>query len=70
MASMEKTPVEYPEMIRKDTEAQSHTKYGTALAPEYGIATSTKYLCLALYFNLNLILTLYNKAVLGKVCLS
>lgn len=37
------------------------------LAPEYGIATNTKYLYLGLYFALNLVLTLYNKVVLGKV---
>lgn len=37
-------------------------------APEYTIPSSTKYVYLALYFILNLVLTLYNKAVLGKVC--
>lgn len=35
---------------------------------EHTIPTSTKYIYLALYFTLNLVLTLYNKAVLGKVC--
>lgn len=37
------------------------------IAPEYTILTSTKYVYLALYFALNLVLTLYNKAILGKV---
>ena len=39
----------------------------TGLALEYGVATHTKYLYLGLYFALNLTITLYNKAVLGKV---
>lgn len=57
-------------IIKSDVEAQSrHTRaQSTAtIAPEYQIPTSTKYLYLALYFGLNLTLTLYNKAVLGKV---
>jgi hypothetical protein len=33
---------------------------------EYTITTRTKMLCLGLYFLMNLGLTLYNKAVLGK----
>ncbi|GAB7350887.1 hypothetical protein MBLNU459_g1403t1 [Dothideomycetes sp. NU459] len=33
---------------------------------EYSVSTSTKLLCLGLYFTVNLTLTLYNKAVLGK----
>lgn len=33
---------------------------------EYSVSTKTKLLCLALYFAVNLTLTLYNKAVLGK----
>ncbi|KAF6230610.1 hypothetical protein HO173_011147 [Letharia columbiana] len=56
-------------IIKSDVEAQSrHTRaQSTAtIAPEYQIPTSTKYLYLALYFGLNLTLTLYNKAVLGK----
>lgn len=36
-------------------------------AAEYEIPTSTKYGYLSLYFALNLALTIYNKAVLGKV---
>ena len=51
-----------------DVEAQTHSEGKKANAPEYGIPTSTKYLYLGLYFALNLVLTLYNKAVLGEVC--
>lgn len=43
-----------------DTEAQKR-------AWEYTIPSSTKYMYLVLYFTLNLVLTLYNKAVLGRV---
>ena len=56
--------------IKSDVEAQHrHVRAQSAatIAPEYQIPTSTKYLYLALYFGLNLVLTLYNKAVLGKV---
>ena len=55
---------------KSDVEAQNrHDRaHSTAtIAPEYQIPTRTKYLYLALYFGLNLTLTLYNKAVLGKV---
>lgn len=34
---------------------------------EYHVPTATKYLYLSLYFALNLALTIYNKAILGKV---
>lgn len=51
-----------------DIEAQTRLASSHAIAPEYDTPTSTKYLYLALYFILNLTLTLYNKAVLGKVC--
>lgn len=57
--------------IKSDVEAQTRhlrTQSTGTIAPEYQIPTSTKYLYLALYFGLNLTLTLYNKAVLGKVC--
>lgn len=57
-------------IIKSDIEAQSrHARAQSTptIAPEYQIPTSTKYLYLALYFGLNLTLTLYNKAVLGKV---
>ena len=57
-------------IIKSDVEAQSRhaqTQSTTTIAPEYQIPTSTKYFYLALYFGLNLTLTLYNKAVLGKV---
>lgn len=56
--------------IKSDVEAQSRhirAQSTATIAPEYQIPTSTKYLYLALYFGLNLVLTLYNKAVLGKV---
>lgn len=43
-----------------DVETQKRT-------PEYNIHTSTKYIYLGFYFTLNLVLTLHNKAVLGKV---
>lgn len=35
---------------------------------EYTVATRTKLIYLAGYFTLNLLLTIYNKAVLGGVC--
>ena len=46
--------------IPKDTESGKH-------AAEYSVPAKTKYLFLGLYFGLNLSLTLFNKAVLGKV---
>lgn len=55
--------------VKSDVEAQmrhARTQSTATIAPEYQIPTSTKYLYLALYFALNLTLTLYNKAVLGK----
>ena len=57
-------------IIKSDVEAQNRharAQSTATIAPEYQIPTSTKYLYLALYFGLNLTLTLYNKAVLGKV---
>jgi len=62
-AYMEKIPID-----TADIEAQLRLKTKIAIAPEYDVPTSTKYLYLILYFTLNLCLTLYNKAVLGKVC--
>ena len=47
--------------------AQSAFMDQAGIALEYGVAAHTKYLYLGLYFALNLIITLYNKAVLGKV---
>lgn len=44
----------------KDVTSGSH-------AAEYQVPTSTKYIYLGFYFGLNLSLTLFNKAVLGKV---
>ena len=49
-----------------DLEAQREEVIGHSAA-EYHIPTSTKYLYLCLYFALNLSLTIYNKALLGKV---
>lgn len=46
----------------KDTTSGSH-------AAEYSVPARTKYLYLGLYFGLNLSLTLFNKAVLGKASL-
>ena len=58
-------------ILKTDVEAQNRLakaqSTAATTAPEYQIPTSTKYLYLALYFGLNLTLTLYNKAVLGKV---
>ena len=57
-------------IIKSDVEAQTRQAQAQStatIAPEYQIPTNTKYLYLALYFGLNLTLTLYNKAVLGKV---
>ena len=50
-----------------DLEAQ-RTKRAEISAAEYQVPTSTKYLFLAVYFTLNLALTICNKLVLGKVC--
>lgn len=38
-------------------------------AAEYRVAPRTKYMYLGVYFGLNLALTLFNKAILGKVSL-
>ena len=50
-----------------DIEAQPVATAGNAGALEYSIPTKIKCFYLTLYFALNLTLTLYNKAVLGKV---
>ena len=55
-------------MTENDLEAQRTTKRAENSAAEYQVPTSTKYLFLAIYFTLNLALTIYNKLVLGKVC--
>ena len=65
--STEKTSIESYDTELDDIEAQMLLKSKDCAAPEYSIPTRTKYLYLALYFTLNLVLTLYNKAVLGKV---
>lgn len=59
-----------PANIVIDLEGQMKSVKGSrdSIAAEYSIATSTKYLYLSLYFALNLALTIYNKAVLGRVC--
>ena len=51
-----------------DLEAQSTHANGEPVPLEYVISTRTKYMYLAIYFSSNLSLTLYNKAILGKVC--
>lgn len=52
-----------------DIESQSPVKESTSgkHAAEYSVPSRTKYTYLGLYFGLNLGLTLFNKAVLGKV---
>lgn len=60
--------MEKPIIAGQDVEAQhSPVRATSTIAPEYQIPTSTKSFYLALYFGLNLTLTLYNKAVLGRV---
>ena len=54
-------------MTENDLEAQHVKKGAEVSAAEYQVPTSTKYLFLAMYFALNLALTIYNKLVLGKV---
>lgn len=57
----------------QDLEAQSplpstvHKASAGSVDAEYRVPTRTKLAYLAVYFLLNLILTIYNKAVLGKV---
>ena len=55
-------------MNENDLEAQRIKKRADVSAAEYQVPTSTKYFFLAIYFTLNLALTIYNKLVLGKVC--
>lgn len=59
---------------KTDLEAQSPEEDEQIASPsstglEYSIPTRTKLMHLAAYFTLNLVLTIYNKAVLGEVCL-
>jgi len=59
--------------ITSDLEAQATEKRYTQLPParaesEYNVPTGTKVAYLSVYFLLNVLLTIYNKAVLGKVC--
>jgi len=56
-----------------DLESQATKKKDTRLPParaesEYNVPTGTKVAYLSIYFLLNVSLTIYNKAVLGKVC--
>jgi len=58
---------------KTDLEAQSPEEDEHVVSPsstglEYSIPTQTKLMHLAAYFSLNLVLTIYNKAVLGEVC--
>lgn len=66
MSSEEKVPLNGHISHVSDIEAQERCR-SAQVAPEYTVPSSTKYTYLALYFGLNLLLTLYNKAVLGKV---
>ena len=50
----------------RDLEAQKAEPEQPPLAAEYLVSTRVKLACLAGYFMLNLCLTIYNKAVLGK----
>lgn len=56
--------VEAQKLLAQDPMAPKPTT-----AAEYSVPTRTKLLYLAGYFALNLSLTIYNKAVLGGVCL-
>lgn len=60
-------------LFMNDVEAQPTLSVSTptspTIAPEYRIPASRKLAYLALYFLLNLTLTIYNKAVLGTVSL-
>jgi hypothetical protein len=50
----------------RDVEAQKAEPTSAPIAAEYLVSTKAKLACLAGYFALNLCLTIYNKAVLGK----
>jgi len=59
--------------ITSDLEAQAAEKKYARLPlaraeSEYNVPTGTKVAYLSLYFLLNILLTIYNKAMLGKVC--
>jgi hypothetical protein len=49
------------------TEKKNDLYLSTGTDTEYGIPTGTKLAYLSVYFLLNVTLTIYNKAVLGKV---
>jgi hypothetical protein len=58
--------------LTSDLEAQATVKKDTPVLPtraesEYNVPTGTKVAYLSVYFLLNVSLTIYNKAVLGKV---
>lgn len=56
--------VEAQQLPRSPTESESGSGKHAA---EYRVPTRTKYMYLGVYFGLNLGLTLFNKAILGKV---
>ena len=69
----EATKESAPPDARDDVEAQKPDfqdgrLHVSSTAAEYLVATKTKLFYLAVYFALNLALTIYNKAVLGGVC--
>jgi len=59
------------ESLLEDIEAQSPriVKSAGTSGAEYEVATRTKLMYLGGYFLLNLGLTIYNKAILGSVCI-
>ena len=72
-ASMEKEQESIGSMLNpiiRDVESQELDRVvdNGKQGAEYSVPAATKYTYLALYFGLNLGLTLFNKAVLGKVC--
>lgn len=63
------------ESLLDDVEAQiphgaNSTKLAATSGAEYEVPTRTKLMYLGGYFMLNLSLTIYNKAMLGSVCLT
>ena len=62
-------------LMFRSVESQLHEEEKDLFEPvtaasEYLVSTRTKMLHLSAYFMFNLTLTIYNKAVLGKVCQS
>ena len=57
-----------PDVIDIEQQRAAQQNVSGKHAAEYSVPARTKYIYLGLYFGLNLGLTLFNKAVLGKVC--